>query len=140
MAMWQDTLGVKVNLVNEELKVLFPDLKSANYEVAQGRWGADYNSVTTYTPLFVCNNGNNYAHYCNKKYDAIINQAEATADPVTQEQLYKQALQIVLDDYTIIPLFEPTHQRLVNPRVKGYAIDSNYLDNVQSKWFTLQGN
>lgn len=137
MSMWQETLGVKVKLVNEEMKVLFPELKNGNYEVAQGRWGADYNSVTTYTPLFICNNGNNRSHYCNKEYDTIITQAEATSNPDQQEKLYKQALQIAMNDYAIIPLYEPTHQRLVTKRVKGYDIDSNYLDNVQTKWMTL---
>jgi len=137
MSMWQETLGVKVKLVNEEMKVLFPELKNGNYEVAQGRWGADYNSVTTYTPLFICNNGNNRSHYCNKEYDTIIAQAEATSNPDQQEKLYKQALQIAMNDYAIIPLYEPTHQRLVTKRVKGYDIDSNYLDNVQTKWMTL---
>jgi oligopeptide transport system substrate-binding protein len=137
MSMWQETLGVKVKLVNEEMKVLFPELKNGNYEVAQGRWGADYNSVTTYTPLFICNNGNNRSHYCNKEYDTIIAQAEATSNPAQQEKLYKQALQIAMNDYAIIPLYEPTHQRLVTKRVKGYDIDSNYLDNVQTKWMTL---
>lgn len=137
MSMWQETLGVKVKLVNEEMKVLFPELKNGNYEVAQGRWGADYNSVTTYTPLFICNNGNNRSHYCSKEYDAIIAQAEATSNPAQQEKLYKQALQIAMNDYAIIPLYEPTHQRLVTKRVKGYDIDSNYLDNVQTKWMTL---
>lgn len=140
MSMWQDVLGVKVNLVNEELKVLTPDLKNGNYDIAQGRWGADYNSVTTYTPLFICNNGNNRSHYCNPLYDELIAKAEATADLRQQEKLYKQALQLVLDDYPVIPLFEPTHQRLVNPRVKGYNIDSNYLDNVQTKWFNFGSN
>jgi oligopeptide transport system substrate-binding protein len=137
MAMWQENLGVKVELVNEELKVLTPDLRSGNYDIAQGRWGADYNSVTTYTPLFICHNGNNYAHYCNPKYDQLIAVADATTNRERQHQLYQQALKIVLDDYPIIPLFEPTHQRLVNPRITGYEIDNNYLDNVQSKWFKL---
>ncbi len=137
MAMWQDTLGVKVTLLNEELKVLTPDLASGNYEVAQGRWGADYNSVSTYTQLFVCNSGNNRSHYCNPQYDALIAKAEATMDRDEQTTLYKQALALVLADYPIIPLFAPTHQRLVNPRVKNYQIESNYLDNVQSKWFSL---
>ena len=135
MSMWQETLGVKVKLVNEEMKVLFPDLKNGNYEVGQGRWGADYNSVTTYTPLFVCNNGNNRSHYCNKNYDALIAKADATANHAEQERLYKQALKIALEDYAIIPLFEPTHQRLVSRRVGGYNIETNYLDNVQTKWF-----
>lgn len=137
MSMWQETLGVKVKLVNEEMKVLFPELRNGNYEVAQGRWGADYNSVTTYTPLFICNNGNNRSHYCNKNYDTLITKAEATSNPAQQQQLYKQALQLAMNEYAIIPLYEPTHQRLVNKRVKGYDIDSNYLDNVQTKWFNL---
>ncbi len=135
MSMWQDTLGVKVTLVSEERKVLNNDWRNASFDIAQGGWGADYNSVTTYTPLFVCNNGNNRSHYCNPKYDALINQAEATANPQSQEQLYKQALEVALNDYQIIPLFQPTHQRLVAPRIKGYDIDSNYLDNLQTKWF-----
>lgn len=137
MSMWQENLGVKVTLVNEELKVLNQDWKTANFDIAQGRWGADYNSVTTYTPLFVCNNGNNRSHYCNSSYDSLIAEATATANPIKQEELYKKALQLVLDDYPIIPLFEPTHQRLVSPRVVGYDINHNYLDNVQTKWFGL---
>ena len=137
MSMWQDTLGVKVTLISEERKVLNNDWRTANFDMAQGGWGADYNSVTTYTPLFICNNGNNRSHYCNPKYDALIAKAEATANPQLQEQLYKQALALVLNDYPIIPLFQPTHQRLVTPRIKGYDIDSNYLDNVQTKWFHL---
>ncbi len=137
MSMWQDTLGVKVTLISEERKVLNNDWRTANFDLAQGGWGADYNSVTTYTPLFICNNGNNRSHYCNPKYDALIAKAEATANPQLQEQLYKQALALVLNDYPIIPLFQPTHQRLVTPRISGYDIDSNYLDNVQTKWFHL---
>ncbi len=137
MSMWQNVLGVKVTLVNEDLKVLNQDWKTANFDMAQGRWGADYNSITTYTPLFVCDNGNNRSHYCNNNYDTLINQAEATANPDQQMQLYKKALAIVMGDYPIIPLFQPTHQRLVNLRVHGYDINSNYLDNVQTKWFTL---
>lgn len=137
-SMWQETLGVKVTLINEEAKVLTQDLKSANYDIAQGTWGADYNSITTYTPLFICNNGNNRSHYCNPQYDSLIAKAETTSNPSQQESLYKNALDIVMDDMPIIPLYEPTHQRLVSSRVYGYDIDTNYLDNVQSKWFVIR--
>lgn len=139
-SMWTEELGVKVNLVNEERKALSQDWRNANYDISSGTWGADYNSITTYTPQYLCNNGNNRSHYCNPKYDALINQAEATVDPVKQEQLYKQALNIVMQDYPIIPLYQPVHQRLVAPRVHGYDIDTNYLDNVQTKWMTLSND
>lgn len=138
MSMWQSVLGVKVTLINEERKVLSQDWKSANYDISQGTWGADYNSITTYIPLFICNNGNNRSHYCNPKYDALVAKAEATADKTQQENLYKQALEVVMNDSPIIPLYQPTHQRLVASRIAGYDIDTNYLDNVQTKWFTFK--
>ena len=73
---WQDVLEIKVNLVNEELKVLTPDLKNGNYDIAQGRWGADYNSVTTYNSLFIWLMVIIVSHYCNPLYDELIAKAE----------------------------------------------------------------
>ena len=137
-AMLKDTLGVKVDLQNQEWKTLLQSLNKADYDMSQGGWGADYNSVTTYTPLYRCGSSNNRSHYCNTAYDSLIVKAEQTTDPKEQTKLYTKALQIIQDDYVIIPLFEPSHQRLVNSRVKGYQIQNNYLDNVQSKWMKLQ--
>ncbi len=136
-AMWREVLGVNVQLQNQEWKGLIQALHKGEFDIAQGGWGADFNSVTTYTSLFLCNNGNNNAHYCNKKYDNLVIEAEQTADINKQQELFKEAIKIAQDDYAVIPLFEPTHQRLVNPRVQGYDIEQNYLDNVQSKWFSL---
>ena len=137
-SMLQSTLGVKVILQNQEWKTLLQSLNNADYDMSQGGWGADYNSVTTYTPLYRCSSSNNRSHYCNKTYDSLITKAEQTLDPVEQTKLYTKALQIIQDDYVIIPLFEPSHQRLVSPMVKDYQIQNNYLDNVQSKWMKLQ--
>lgn len=132
--MWSSQLGVKVSLQNEDWQTLMNSLHTANYEVVIAGWGADYNLVTTYTPLYLCNNPNNHSHYCNKKYDELIELANNTSNESMQIKLYKQALNIVLKDYINIPLFQPTHQRLISNRVHGYNIESNYLDNVQSKW------
>lgn len=137
-AMWSDELGVDVVLQNEEWKSLIQSLHNANYDISFGGWGADYNSITTYTPIYACNNANNHSHYCNKQYDSLIDQAIRTVDNNKQELLYKQALQLMLNSYSIIPLFQPSHQRLVNSRVQNYHIKDNYLDNVQSKWMTLR--
>lgn len=136
-SMWQSVLGVKVNLENQEYKALLQALRKGDFDIAEGNWGADYNSVTTYTPLYRCNNGNNHSFYCNTKYDNILEAASSMVNLDAEEALYKSAIKIANDDYSTIQLYEPSHQRLVNPRVKGYQIDNNYLDNVQSKWFTL---
>lgn len=136
-AMWQSTLGINVKLENLEYKSLIQELHHGDFDIAEGNWGADYNSVTTYTPLYRCNNGNNHSFYCNPKYDSILNTALATVDKDKQTMMYNDAITMANNDYATIQLYEPTHQRLVRSRVKGYKIDENYLDNVQSKWFSL---
>lgn len=136
-SMWQSTLGLNVKLENVEYKSLVQSLHRGDFEIAEGNWGADYNSVTTYTPLYRCNNGNNHSFYCNQAYDSILDKADATINKDQQANLYRNAISIANNDYATIQLYEPTHQRLVKPRVHGYDIQENYLDNVQSKWFTL---
>ncbi len=136
-AMLKDTLGIKVELQNQEWKTLLQSLNKGDYDMSQGGWGADYNSVTTYTPLYRCGSSNNRSHYCNSEYDKLIATAEQTIDANAQTALYTKAIGIIRDDYVVVPLFEPSHQRLVNPRVKNYEIQQNYLDNVQSKWLNL---
>lgn len=136
-SMWKEILGVNVILQNQEWKPLLQSLHKGDYDIATGGWGADFNSITTYTPIYQCGNGNNNTHYCNPKYDSLINKAENTVDPVQQALVYKEAIQLMMNEYTTIPLFEPSHQRLINPRVQNYNMEQNYLDNVQSKWMKL---
>lgn len=136
-SMWQSTLGVNVKLENLEYKSLLQSLHRGDFDIAEGNWGADYDSVTTYTSLYRCKNGNNHSFYCNSKYDAILDKAAVTRDKTAQTALYNAAITIANNDYATLQLYEPTHQRLVKPRVKGYEIDENYLDNLQSKWFSL---
>lgn len=138
-AMWTEVLGVKVKLVNQEYRIFLQSLFNGDFDIAWSTWGADFNSVTTYTPIYTCGNTYNYAHYCNSEYDNLIKQAAQTADSKEQTVLYQKALELLLNQYSTIPLLEPSHQRLVNPRVDGYDMKENYLDNVQSKWMSLSG-
>ena len=132
--MWNSELGVKVLLQNEDWQTLMHSIHNGNYDVVIAGWGADYNLVTTYALLYLCNNPNNHSHYCNKEYDKLIELANNSYNESTRVSLYKKSLNLVLNDYINIPLFQPTHQRLINNQLKGYNMEINYLDNVQSKW------
>ena len=136
-AMWKTTLGVDAKLDVKELKSWVAAGHKGDFDIRLSTWGADYNSVTTYTPLYQCGNGNNYSQYCSKTYEAQISKAQQTLNEAAQTAEYKAAITTALNDYPVIPLIQPTQQRLVKPRVQGYKIDENYLDNVQSKWFTI---
>ena len=132
--MWKSTLGVEVALSNQEWKTFIASRHSGNYVVARDRWVADYNSVTSYTQLYLCNGMQNNSHYCNPAYDKLVTAAENSSDLAQQQQLYRQALALALNDYAIIPLFQPNYSKLVKPYVSNLDVEHNFFNVEQSKW------
>lgn len=137
-SMWQQVFGtnsIQVTSSNQEFKTFLQARHKADYDIARDGWVADYDSISSYTNLYQCNNPQNNAHSCTAGYNDLINQAQISTDPVQQVALTRQALKLAMDNYVIIPLYQDTYYRAVNPRVKGYTPDTNHLDHVMSKWY-----
>ena len=137
-AMWQQVFGttsIQVTSANQEWKTFLQARNKGNYDVARDGWVADYDSIDSYTPLYMCNGPQNNSHSCNPAYNKLILQAQNTPDEAQRVQLTRQALQLAMQDYAIIPLYQYTYFRLVKPEVKGYNPDTNHLDHVLSKWY-----
>lgn len=137
-SMWQQVFGdksVQISQANQEWKTFLKARNTANYDIARDGWVADYDDVGSYTTLYYCKSPQNNSKYCNMEYNKLIDQAQTTTDQEQRIALIKQAVQLAQDDYSVIPLFQDSYPRLVNPRVKGYDIDDNHLDHVQSKWY-----
>ncbi len=132
--MWQANLGVEVVLSNQEWKTFIASRHSGNYVVARDRWVADYNSITSYTQLYLCNGMQNNSHYCNPQYDKLIADADKATDLTQKQQLYAQALTLALNDYAIIPLFQPNYSKLVKPYIQNLDVEHNFFNVEQSKW------
>ena len=128
---------MNVTISNQEWKQLLQSRNKSDFQIARGGWYADYNSVSNYTVLFTCNGALNYSKWCDHKFDSLVDMATAEVNEDKREKLYKLALQIAADGYSMIPLFQFSYTRLVKPRVLNYDIDNNYLDHVQTKWFNL---
>ncbi len=139
-AMWQQVFGpasIQVVTNNQEWRTFIQSRHTGAYDIARNAWTADYDSVDSYTLLYQCNGPENDAHSCTKGYDGLLKQAQNTLDPELRVKLIRQALTLAMNDYTIIPLYQHTYFRLVNPRVKNYNIDNNHLDHVKSQWLKL---
>ncbi len=132
-SMWQDVLGAKITLQNQEWKTFLIDRRKGDYQISRDAWLADYDNAAFYLPLYQCTNIQNRSHYCNPQFDKLVDQALISTDEMQQE-LYAKAFMVALNDYSTIPLFENTYQRLVKPYVKGLDLSENYLDHSQSKW------
>lgn len=140
-SMWQEVFGaqsIKVNLSNQEWKTFIDSKNKGNFEIARSGWNADYNKVGTYAELYLCNSNQNKTKYCNMEYNKLIMQAQALTDENKRDELIRQALKIAMNDYSIIPMFQYTYFRLINPKVVGYIPEDNHFDHVMSKWYRFK--
>ena len=96
--MWQDELGVTVNLVNQEWNTFLQTRKEGNYSIARNGWIADYNDPMSFLDMWLTGGGNNDAHYSNAEYDALIMQAKSTSDAAERMRLMHQAEDILMGE------------------------------------------
>lgn len=135
--MWKDTFkdSIYINVVEDNKSIFNATVSSGLYQVANDVWFARYNDVSSYTVLFYCQQGDeDNQHYCNYNYNKLIDKALAETDQVKRESSIKQALYIPLNDYTIIPLFQLTYQKIIKNHNNNIP-DVTISDRVQTKWF-----
>lgn len=135
--MWKSTLGVKTTVHNAEWKVYLQNKRNGQFEVARNNWGAAFNFITTYTPEYQCNTSVNISKLCLPAYDQLIESADREQNIATQTQLYKQALNLAMEQYAVIPLYQNSYTTLIKPYVHGLNIESNLLQDIRSKWVSF---
>ena len=74
--MWQEKLGVTVQLQNQEWNAFLETRKKGEYQIARNGWIADYNDPCSFLDMWYTGGGNNDAQYSNPEYDAMIDAAE----------------------------------------------------------------
>ena len=136
-AQWKRTLGVTVQLENQEWKVYLKRLTSDPPPLFRLGWGADYPDPDNFMALFASYSGNNHTHWRHARYDALIAQAASTADSSQRLKLYNEAQRILTEEEVpIIPLFVVSHNYLVKPRVEGLRF--NAMELLRFKTVRLQ--
>jgi peptide/nickel transport system substrate-binding protein len=91
-------VGIKVNLQLHEwgnymAKIYSPDGAGPMWTVG---WASTFDADGVLTPLLGC--GQQLSRYCNKEFDALLEQARSSIDQKKRERLYSQALKLVHDD------------------------------------------
>jgi peptide/nickel transport system substrate-binding protein len=65
--------------------------------------------------------------YVNPEVDALIDQAQATADSVQRQEVYHRAYRMIRDDAPWIFLYSPIYSWGVGPRVRGWSAGNDGL-------------
>ncbi len=131
-AMWQQTLGMRVRLVNQELKVFASELKLRNLTQAfLWDWQGDYDDASTYTDVLQSSRRQNYEGWSNPAYDALLAKAGKEPDKNRRAQLLQQAEALMLEETPLTPVYVNVSTHLVKPHVAGW--EDNVLDYHYSK-------
>ncbi len=114
---WKEALGVEVGLVNQEWKVYLATTERLDYWIARGGWIGDYLDPNTYLDLWLSENGNNRTGFADPGYDALINRAARTPDPVKRMGMLSQAEDWVLNrEQIIMPIYTYVVKNLYDER------------------------
>lgn len=118
--MWRRELGVDVRVNNLEQATLLANRRSLDYQILRSEWAADYLDPKTFLDIFRSDSNNNHTGWKNSGYDALLFQADRTADPAARHALMRRAETLLLNDAPIIPIYYYTSVRLVDPSVHGW--------------------
>jgi oligopeptide transport system substrate-binding protein len=96
---------------------------NADIDVYRYGWIYDFPDAYNGLVLWTCDSGNNSTNWCNKKYDALVNQATKTPDFDKRVALYQQAETILTGpngDLPIMPIYWYTFPELIHKNVTGF--------------------
>jgi oligopeptide transport system substrate-binding protein len=123
--MWADTLGVDVQLTNQDFGVYLD--QRAEFQVWRAGWCFDYPDANSFIfDVFHSSSNNNDTGWTNEEFDALVEQAAAETDPAVRAELYAEAEQIlVFEGAAIIPIYWYSDLEMTKPYVeRTYAVDN----------------
>jgi len=127
--MWKKSLGIEIQLENQEWKTFLENQRTMNYELCRASWIGDYIDPDTFLQLFITDGGNNETGWSNATYDQLIKKAANSSNESERFEYFQQAEKILDEEVPIIPLYTYVGNRLVSPSVKGWK---NHLQDFWS--------
>jgi ABC-type oligopeptide transport system substrate-binding subunit len=142
-SMWQE-LGIDTTIKAQEwaqyLEFLGPPPNKAVDAYRLG-WVYDFPDAINGLELWTCDSGNNNTNWCNKDYDALIEQARETPDDDARYEIYHQAEEVMFGpdgDVPITPIMWYTYPNLENDAVRDTLFISS-LDQIDFTKVVVQG-
>ena len=134
--MWQQNLGIEVELVNQDWKVYLSREMVGDFQVSRAGWIGDYEDPNTFLDLMRPNRGNNKTGWEDQSYDSLMARANSTNNQVERYKLLDEAEKILIDNMPIIPLYTYVRSYQLSPDVKGY--NPHILDHHHPKFISLE--
>ena len=143
--MWQENLGIEVELVNQDWKVYLNREMIGDFQVSRAGWIGDYEDPNTFLDLMRPNRGNNKTGWEDPNYDSIVEKANSTSDQTQRYELLKEAAGYTNDKLVMIQMVaigmkgdnmnsgygQSRHKNLMNNALKTYYTGFSLSDDSE---------
>ena len=96
------------------------DIALADFHIVAGGWIGDYLDPTTFLEMWSEGNGNNNTGWASPQYEALLREAENTADIPTRMATLAKAERILIEDIPVLPIYWYTTNYLIRSEVKNW--------------------
>ncbi|VVN69396.1 ABC transporter substrate-binding protein [Pseudomonas fluorescens] len=119
-------VGIKLDIRVMEWGEMLKRAKNGEHDMVSAGWAGDNGDPDNFlTPNLSCDaakNGENYARWCNKAFQDVIDKARAGTEPAERAALYEKALVTFDQDQPWIPMAYPKMFTAMRKNVEGYHI------------------
>ena len=134
--MWQENLGISVELVNQDWKVYLAREMTGDFQISRAGWIGDYEDPNTFLDTLRPNRGNNKTGWENEEYDQLLELANSTNEQSLRYQYLMEAERLLISEMPIIPIYTYVRQYQLSDDVKGWH--PNLLDTHHPKFIFLE--
>jgi oligopeptide transport system substrate-binding protein len=134
----EENLGAKVEVNQQPLDKMLELTQNGDYQLAAAGWAADYNDPMTFLDLFLSDSPSNHPRLKNERYDRLVSDAKAEADPQQRLNMLVEAERILVEEQAAVA---PTAYRgralLVKPYLKNYK-EHPYGPSLELKYTSVE--
>ncbi|MGQ8367408.1 ABC transporter substrate-binding protein [Glaciecola sp. 1036] len=122
-----EDVGIEVNIVSQDWNLFRQNLTNGFHDSVLIGWKADNGDPDNfYRPLLTCDaipSGTNRALWCNKDYDALIEQALLTDDIEKRRAIYHKANLLIFEQFPLMPIAHAYQYQATRADITGMEIN-----------------
>jgi oligopeptide transport system substrate-binding protein len=132
--MWRRDLGIEVQIMQKEFKVLLDAFDTLDYTIARGRWIAEYPDPMTYLTIFTTGNGVNGTGFADPAYDGLVAAAARETSAGTRLAGLQKAERYLMEQMPVAPIYWGSRTTLVAAAVRGWKNSALGFHNYKDVW------
>jgi oligopeptide transport system substrate-binding protein len=124
-AQLKESLGIEVELKNEEWKTYLARMRSDAPTMYRFGWLADYPDPDNFMNLMTSYSDNNRTRWGDTRYDRLVEQAASEVDREKRRDLYHKASKLLLEEAVpVVPMMTSVAHLLVSDRVEIFPVNA----------------